>query len=143
MTCVTCSVAVSKTPKVRYNEVLLYVVCACCDVVSHSETREKSNKTQRVVHYDANEIRKYMKKRREQLRQKCRKEMEAQRNAKFVREEKLQELRQRQQRAAAASAAVSRRKMAQLQQVITQRNFVADFLQATYDFTPTTVVLRL
>jgi len=117
VTCLEYSIVVSKTLKVCYNEVLLYVVCACCDVVSHLETREKSNKTQRVVHYDSNEVRKYMKKRREQLRQKCHEEMEAQRNAKVMREEKLQELRQRQQQAAAASAAISRRKMAQLQRV--------------------------
>ena len=85
-------------------------------MVGNSETCEKSSKTRRVVHYDANEVRKYMKKRREQLRQKRREETEAERTAKTAREEKLQELRQRQQQAAAVSAALSRRKMQRVSQ---------------------------
>jgi len=85
-----------------------------CDVVDSSE---KPSKMPRIVHYDSKEVRKYMKTRREQQRQKRRDEIEATANAKATKERKLQELMQRQHEAAAASAASTRRKMASLQQV--------------------------
>jgi len=86
-------------------------------VVNSSEKCEKPSKVPRVVHYDTKEVQQYMRKRREQQRLKRLEEVEAKVNAKAVKERKLQELMQRQQQTAVASAAMTRRKMARLQQV--------------------------
>ena len=89
--------------------------------MSNSETQSKPAKTPRVVHYDLNEVRKYMRKRRVETRQKRRADIETKAHAKTVKEEKLKQLMERQHQAAAASAATSRRKMVQLQQIQYER----------------------
>jgi len=94
--------------------------CLLCvsDAARGSETREKSTKTERVVHYNAAEVRQYMKKRRAEQRLKRCKETEARANAEADRERRLQELMRRQhETAAAASATAKRRRTASLQQV--------------------------
>ena len=96
-----------------------------CDVAGHSETREKSVKVPRVVNYDQKEVRKYMKKRREEQRRKNHVEKEAKINAKAVKEQKLKELMGQQHAAAAASVAASRRRMAKLQQVCSVSGYIS------------------